>query len=122
MEKVDGVELARAKFEDEQVVPVLDLVLGEMDESYAQGYVHADMSEYNVFVNSEGVTVFDWPQAVPTDHENAAEFLERDVRNVVGYFRRKYPRLLGDVDVPAVAREIADGTFDSVRDHSEDER
>ncbi|WP_266075575.1 serine/threonine-protein kinase RIO2 [Haladaptatus caseinilyticus] len=121
MEKVDGVELARAKFEDSQVVPVLDLVLGEMNEAYARGYVHADMSEYNVFVSSEGVTVFDWPQAVPTDHQNAVEFLERDVRNVVGYFRRKYPRLVGDVNVSGVARAIADGTFESVRDHVADE-
>jgi RIO kinase 2 len=122
MEKVDGVELARAKFEDEQVVPVLDLVLREVSRAYAHEYVHADMSEYNVFVNSEGVTVFDWPQAVPTDHQNAAEFLERDVRNVVSYFRRKYPRLVGEVDVPSVAQAIADGRFGSVRDHSEDER
>ncbi|WP_458186160.1 serine/threonine-protein kinase RIO2 [Haladaptatus sp. NG-WS-4] len=122
MEKVDGVELARAKFEDSQVVPVLDLVLREMNEAYVHGYVHADMSEYNVFVSSEGVTVFDWPQAVPTDHQNAAEFLERDVRNVVGYFRRKYPQLVGDVDVAGLARAITDETFESVRDHSEDER
>ncbi|WP_458206098.1 serine/threonine-protein kinase RIO2 [Haladaptatus sp. NG-SE-30] len=121
MEKVDGVELARAKFEDEQVVPVLDLVLREMSEAYARGYVHADMSEYNVFVSSEGITIFDWPQAVPTDHQNAAEFLERDVRNVVGYFRRKYPRLVGDVDVSGLARAIANEEFESVRDHSEDE-
>ncbi|GAA0245986.1 serine/threonine-protein kinase RIO2 [Haladaptatus pallidirubidus] len=122
MEKVDGVELARAKFEDQQVVPVLDLVLGEMDEAYARGYVHADMSEYNVFVNSEGITVFDWPQAVPTDHQNAAEFLERDVRNVVGYFKRKYPQLVGDVDVPGVVGAVTEGEFESVRDHSDDER
>ncbi|WP_049972033.1 serine/threonine-protein kinase RIO2 [Haladaptatus cibarius] len=122
MEKVDGVELARAKFEDPQVVPVLDLVLGEMAEAYDCGYVHADMSEYNVFVNSEGVTVFDWPQAVPTDHQNAEEFLERDVRNVAGYFKRKYPQLVGDVDVSGVAEAIIDGEFESVRDHSDDDR
>ncbi|SIQ82161.1 RIO kinase 2 [Haladaptatus litoreus] len=122
MEKVDGVELARAKFEDPQVVPVLDLILGEMAEAYDRGYVHADMSEYNVFVNSEGVTVFDWPQAVPTDHQNAPEFLERDVRNVVGYFRRKYPQIIGEVDVPSVAEAIIDSEFESVRDHSDDEQ
>jgi len=62
-----------------------------MQTAYHEGFVHADMSEYNVFVSSEGVTVFDWPQAVPTDHENARELLERDVTNVVGYFRRKVP-------------------------------
>ena len=118
MEKIDGVELARAKFEDEQVVPVLDLVLREMADAHDQGYVHADMSEYNVFVASDGVTVFDWPQSIPTDHENAAEFLERDVDNVVGYFQRKYPRLVPDVDAAAVADAIADGEFETVRDFS----
>ena len=80
MEKIDGVELARSKFEDAQVVPVLDLVLREVSDAYQAGYVHADMSEYNVFVNSEGITIFDWPQGIPTDHQNATEFLERDVR------------------------------------------
>ncbi|WP_423745802.1 serine/threonine-protein kinase RIO2 (plasmid) [Haladaptatus sp. SPP-AMP-3] len=120
MEKIDGVELARSKFEDEQVVPVLDLVLREVGDAYEGGYVHADMSEYNVFVNSEGITIFDWPQAIPTDHQNAAEFLERDVRNIVGYFRRKYPQLVGDVDVPAVADAITEIEFDSVRNHVND--
>jgi RIO kinase 2 len=79
------------------------------------------MSEYNVFVNSEGVTVFDWPQAIPTDHENADEFLERDVTNVVGYFRRKYPQLVPDgVDTGAVATAVADGDFGTVRSYLDD--
>ena len=122
MEKIDGVELARSKFEDAQVVPVLDLVLREVSDAYEAGYVHADMSEYNVFVNSDGITVFDWPQAIPTDHQNAAEFLERDVRNVVGYFERKYPQLVSDVAVSSVADAIAKNEFESVRGHSEDVR
>ncbi|MGA9400373.1 serine/threonine-protein kinase RIO2 [Haladaptatus sp.] len=122
MEKIDGVELARSKFEDAQVVPVLDLVLREVSDAYQAGYVHADMSEYNVFVNSEGITIFDWPQGIPTDHQNAAEFLERDVRNVVGFFERKYPQLVSDVDVSAVADAIQKNEFESVRAYSEDVR
>ncbi len=114
MERVDGVELAQAKLETEQVRPILDLVLEEVTTAYREGWVHADMSEYNVFVTSEGVVVFDWPQAVPTDHDNAAELLERDVRNVVGYFQRKYPNQVGDVDVPALADVVADGGFESI--------
>ncbi|WP_267642277.1 serine/threonine-protein kinase RIO2 [Haloarchaeobius amylolyticus] len=119
MEKMEGVELSRAKLESEQVVGVLDLVVREMATAYREGYVHADMSEYNVFVSESGVTVFDWPQAVPTDHDNAAEFLERDLRNIVGYFRRKYPQEVPDVDVPSVADAIAAGEFDSVREHAD---
>ncbi|MCT9095597.1 RIO1 family regulatory kinase/ATPase domain-containing protein [Haloarchaeobius sp. HME9146] len=119
MEKMDGVELSRAKLESEQVVGVLDLVVREMATAYREGFVHADMSEYNVFVSESGVTVFDWPQAVPTDHDNADEFLERDLRNIVGYFRRKYPQEVPDVDVPAVADAITAGEFESVRQHSD---
>jgi RIO kinase 2 len=118
MEKIDGVELSRTKLEDEQVVPILGLILSEMADAYGAGYVHADMSEYNVFVNAEGITIFDWPQAVPTDHGNAEEFLERDVKNVVGYFGRKYPQLVPDgVDAQAVATAVADGGFETIRNH-----
>jgi RIO kinase 2 len=74
------------------------------------------MSEYNVAVSPEGITVFDWPQAVSTDHDNARELLERDVRNVVGFFRRKYPGVTPDVDVGRVTDRIVNGAFDSVRD------
>jgi len=114
MEKVDGVELARTGLEPEQVRPIMGLILDEVATAYAEGYVHADMSEYNVFVTEEGVVVFDWPQAVPTDHENADELLERDVTNVAGYFQRKYPQIIGDVDAARLATAISDGTFEDV--------
>ncbi|WP_136603027.1 serine/threonine-protein kinase RIO2 [Salinigranum halophilum] len=116
MEKFAGVELGRAKLDPAQAVGVLDLVLREVQEAYEAGYVHADMSEYNVAVSEEGITVFDWPQAVSTDHDNARELLERDVQNVIGFFRRKYPRPMPEVDVGQVADHISDGTFESVRD------
>ncbi|WP_049921456.1 serine/threonine-protein kinase RIO2 [Halopiger djelfimassiliensis] len=115
MEKMDGVELSRTKLEDEQVLGVLELLLAEVARAYEHGYVHADMSEYNVFVNEEGVKIFDWPQAVPTDHENATEFLERDVTNLIGYFRRKYPQHVpDDLDAADVAGAIAAGSFESL--------
>ncbi|WP_380680492.1 serine/threonine-protein kinase RIO2 [Salinigranum sp. GCM10025319] len=116
MEKFAGVELGRAKLDPEQAVGVLDLVLRELSKAYEAGYVHADMSEYNVAVSSEGITVFDWPQAVATDHDNARELLERDVRNVVDFFRRKHPRPIPEVDVEGVTDRIVGGSFESVRD------
>ncbi|PSQ61105.1 MAG: serine/threonine protein phosphatase, partial [Halobacteriales archaeon SW_9_67_25] len=116
MERIDGVELARTALESEQVLPVLDLVLAEVAGAYDAGYVHADMSEYNVFVTEAGVVVFDWPQAVPTDHANARELLERDVENVVGYFRRKYPHQVGAVDVRTLAEAIEAGESVAVAD------
>jgi RIO kinase 2 len=109
MEKVDGVELSRTKLTDEQVLPVLELVLAEAAGAYEAGYVHADMSEYNVFVTDAGVVVFDWPQAVTADHENADELLARDVENVVGYFQRKYPALTDGLDTTELAERVAAG-------------
>jgi len=117
MEKIGGAELSRTRLEDEQVIPILDLILDELQTAYDEGYVHADMSEYNVFVNAEGITIFDWPQAVPTDHENASEFLTRDVDNLVSFFQRKYPQLAADIDADAVTAAILDGTFDTARAH-----
>ena len=118
MERVEGTELGRTKLEPEQVVPVLDLILAELRTAYQAGYVHADMSEYNVFVTREGVTVFDWPQAVPTNHENADEFLARDVENLVSYFRRKYPNQVPEFATDDVATAIVNGTFESVATHA----
>ena len=114
MDQMDGVELSRARLEPDQVVGVLDLVLDELAAAYATGWVHADLSEYNVFVSSEGVTVFDWPQAVATDHANADELLARDVGNLVRYFGRKYPGELPEVDIDAVAGSLRDGSFAGV--------
>ncbi|MFB6195353.1 MAG: RIO1 family regulatory kinase/ATPase [Haloplanus sp.] len=116
MTKFDGVELARAKLDDQQVCPVLDLVLREVTTAYAAGMVHADLSEHNVAVAESGITIFDWPQSVSTAHENADELLERDVSNLVGFFARKYPGEVPDVDTSAVAAAVADGEFESVRE------
>jgi len=117
MEKMAGVELARTRVDSGQVLGVLDLILDEMAAAYEAGFVHADISEYNVFVAESGVTVFDWPQAVPSSHENADEFLLRDVENLVGYFARKYPGDVPDVDHGDLADALVAGEFESVRDH-----
>ena len=117
MEKFEGVELDRTKLADDQAVGVLDLILREVAAAYAAGYVHADMSEYNVAVSESGVTVFDWPQSVPTDHENAREFLERDVENLINYFRRKHPAM-PEVDADRVSESVASDDFETVRSHT----
>jgi len=120
MEKLDGAELSRARLESEQVVGVLDLILEEMAAAYHAGYVHSDMSEYNVFVDESGITIFDWPQAVPTDHENSDELLRRDLENVYGYFKRKYPTETPEsVDVAALAADIGNDDLDPIRSYAE---
>ncbi|MDZ7849357.1 MAG: serine/threonine-protein kinase RIO2 [Halodesulfurarchaeum sp.] len=111
MEKVPGVELAKAKLPNEQVSGVLELVLREIQSAYEAGYVHADISEYNVIVAESGITLFDWPQAVGTDHENSEEFLRRDIENITNYFERKYPGQVGSVNLDRVTTSIVAGQF-----------
>lgn len=60
--------------------------------------VHADMSEYNIMVWKNNPVFFDFGQAVLTSHPNADMFLERDVNNIVNFFKKK--------GVKADAREI----------------
>ena len=81
----------------------LDEILRQIKIIYSLGYIHSDLSEYNIFVNPDGVEIIDWPQAVTTSHPHAAELLERDVFNVLTHFRRKY-----DIkkDMGAVIEEI----------------
>jgi RIO kinase 1 len=52
----------------------------------AADLVHGDLSEFNVLVFKDAPVVIDVGQAVVGGHANAAEFLRRDVENVVRYF------------------------------------
>jgi RIO kinase 2 len=117
MEKIDGTELSKAKLEPSQASGVLDLILREVAVAYREGYVHADVSEYNVFVNEDGVVLFDWPQATPAAHENARELLDRDVETIVAYFQQKYPGDVPDVDLDAAIEAVAADEFGSVTDY-----
>ena len=114
MEKLTGTELANTSLEGDSVQPLLEILLSELAAAYAAGYVHADISEYNIFVGAGSVTIFDWPQAVPTDHPNAADRLKRDIDNLLGYFERKYPGVLPDLPVEEVAAAVMAGD-DAVR-------
>ncbi len=93
MSRFDGVELRRADVDEPLVV--LDAVLREMSRAWDVGYVHADMSAYNVMVSSEGIRIIDWPQSVETDHPHSRQLLERDVSNLLSHFRKRY-----DDDIP----------------------
>jgi RIO kinase 2 len=71
---------------------VLDEVLDAMGKAYQKaGIINADLSEYNVLIKPDGhVQIIDWPQAITKDHPNADALLERDVKNLLSYFKRKF--------------------------------
>ncbi|HIH43513.1 MAG TPA: serine/threonine protein kinase [Candidatus Methanoperedenaceae archaeon] len=65
-------------------------ILRQVSGAYAKGIIHADLSEYNIFVSPGGISIIDWPQYIGRDHPNADELLHRDIKNILDFFERKY--------------------------------
>ncbi len=51
--------------------------------------VHADLSEYNIFLHNDSIVIFDFGSAVDIRHPNAHLFLERDIANVNRFFSKQ---------------------------------
>jgi RIO kinase 1 len=67
----------------------LDMILESMRKLYLAGLVHGDLSEYNVMIGNDGTAyLIDWGQGVVLAHPKSTEFLERDVRNILNFFRK----------------------------------
>ncbi len=95
MDVAKGTLLYRTKVQDPQWF--LNEIIKQIGLVYGKGYIHSDLSEYNIFVNEEGVQFIDWPQYVETGHPHADELLRRDISNVLKHFKRKY-RVEMDID------------------------
>jgi RIO kinase 1 len=75
------------KMEPENPEETRDTLLRAISTLYHQAnLVHADLSEYNVMLWNEPV-IIDVSQAVLLDHPYSNQFFERDVRNILSYFR-----------------------------------
>jgi len=61
----------------------------EMEKMHRAGFVHSDLSEYNILVSGGRPVIIDCGQAVLLTHPNAQEFLERDCENVSKFLSRK---------------------------------
>ncbi|WP_319507060.1 RIO1 family regulatory kinase/ATPase [uncultured Methanolobus sp.] len=104
MDVAKGTLLYRTKLAEPQWF--LDEILRQVAIVYEKGYIHSDLSEYNIFVVEGGVQFIDWPQSVEISHPHADELLERDVSNVLAHFKRKYNIKM---DLDAVISKIKSG-------------
>jgi RIO kinase 2 len=91
MGMIEGAQLAKYRDIGEPK-KVLREILLNLRKAYVKAHlIHADISEYNLILQPDGhILIIDWPQAVKTDHANAAELLDRDIRNVLTFFSRKF--------------------------------
>jgi RIO kinase 1 len=66
------------------------ILLNEVKAIYCgAGLVHSDLSEYNILVRDERPIIIDMSQAVLRDHPRSEEFLNRDVANLVRFFKNE---------------------------------
>ncbi len=64
-------------------------VLKATSKLYRANLVHADLSEYNIFLHGKKVILFDFGCAVDIAHPNSERFLARDIYNVNMFFGKK---------------------------------
>jgi RIO kinase 2 len=90
MQRIEGHQLSEMSQLDDPE-SFLDDIIENIRKAYKIGVIHADLSEFNIIISDEGaVFIIDWPQYIPSNHPNAGEILERDVKNVLTYFHRKF--------------------------------
>jgi len=90
----DGVRyptLEEVELEPSDYEKIYPLILENIKRLYQKaGLIHADMSQYNVFVTDTlSIYFIDLSQAVHTSHPLAEVLLERDIRNITKFFEKK---------------------------------
>lgn len=85
-----GAELYSVKIKAGDRKWFLDQILEQVKKAYQIGIIHGDLSEFNVMISPEGVSIIDWPQYVTAKHSHADGFLRRDIANILKYFKKKY--------------------------------
>lgn len=85
---------------DEEVAPKLskqfpknpkkffEEVVKNAKKFYKHGFIHADLSAFNILNHRERPVFIDLSHATPVNNPNAEEYLRRDVKNVSNFFKK----------------------------------
>ena len=65
-----------------------DATIDFVRQLHKAGLVHADLSSFNILNLNEEPVFIDFSQTTTTEHPNADEFLNRDVANLVNFFKK----------------------------------
>ncbi len=67
----------------------LDAIIQNIQKMYKAKLVHADLSEYNIMIAKNKIPyLIDFGQGIVLSHPKAEEFLERDVKNILNFFKK----------------------------------
>ncbi|RJQ17224.1 serine protein kinase RIO [Candidatus Woesearchaeota archaeon] len=64
-----------------------DEIVLTMKKLYHHGLVHGDLSEYNILNDKEKPVFIDFSQSTTTKSPNHVELLQRDIHNIVSFFK-----------------------------------
>jgi RIO kinase 1 len=69
-------------------VSTFNKIIGMIETGYTKaGLVHADLSEYNILW-ADGPVFIDVSQSVLISHQNAKQYLLRDIQNIIHFFKK----------------------------------
>lgn len=68
----------------------LNILIGDIKKLYERELVHGDISEYNILMKDGVPYMIDFGQAIVLGHPKAEAFLERDVENILRFFKKNY--------------------------------
>jgi len=88
MSHIAGENLNCCPLDDPE--PFFHELISQITAAYRLGFIHGDLSEYNIMVEGNHPVIIDWPQWVSPDHPNAGEILDHDIRTITQFFQRKY--------------------------------
>jgi len=87
-------KLAELRLEKAQAEQMLETLIREVIRMLCAGWVHSDLSEFNILASANGPVIIDFPEAVDSArNRNACKLLIRDVGNLLRFFGRFSPRL-----------------------------
>jgi RIO kinase 1 len=86
--RLNDVELTQQEARDYH-----EILIRQVVRMLCAGYVHGDLSEFNVLVSQNGLVIIDLPQAVQATSNIAFSIFERDLIQLKAYFSRYAPEI-----------------------------
>ncbi|TMF49857.1 MAG: hypothetical protein E6I32_05175 [Chloroflexi bacterium] len=81
--------LQNVELSHNEVYPLFEQLMRNIELCLANNYIHADLSAYNVLYWQGQVRIIDFPQAIdPRFNPNALDLLTRDIENICHYIAR----------------------------------
>jgi len=82
--------LSEVRLDRDEAQPLFDEVMRNIRLMLDLGFVHGDLSAYNILYWEGEITIIDFPQVSDVDNNSQAQFiLKRDVTRICEYFERQ---------------------------------